>query len=117
MVERWWWWEFWSLWHLLPSRHLRIVWHLHLWHFWHDWFRIGIDIEFERNWGIRNVSANVILSWHPETVSISSEIVLLGILLELNGIIHLLHHIIDVFINTSFEFIIGVVLLNSGWVV
>ena len=94
MMERWWWWELWSLWKFLPGRHWWIVWEWHLSHlrnFFEDWISpINWDIQDF----IRKVVADLFLSWNPDTVSFSSEEVFLGILLEFNGIIHLLKHIV-----------------------
>ena len=103
IFKGWWSWELWSLWHLLPSRELWNWEFLHIWEFWHS---NHVHVIF-KSWD----------GWHPHFVSISSEDVLLGVLLELLSSIDLFEDTIEVFENTILELSIGVVLLFSRWVV
>lgn len=97
ILESWWSWEVWSLWHLLPSWEL---WNWELFHVWH------FHVKF-KSWD----------GWHPHVVTISSEDVLLGILLELVGSVNLFHDTIEVVENSILELSMGVVLLFSRWVI
>ena len=97
-------------------------WHLRHWDLWHLWVEIeNLDHEFVMLW--LSLGLSLLLSWeswdgwNPHVVAVSTEVVLLGVLLELDGLLGLVVHLNEVVSDSMSELTEGVVLLNSRWVI
>lgn len=97
-------------------------WHLRHWNLWHLWVEIeNLDHEVVMFWLLLGLS--LILSreswdgWNPQAVAVSTEVVLLGVLLELNGFLGLVVQLNEVISDSMSELTESVVLLNSRWVI
>jgi len=111
VFEGWWRRELWSFWQRAKVQ----LWHW--WVIWHFWHRHLKNVDLKGYWGIWHISLEIVLGWHPQVMTISSKIVLLRVLLELNSFVDLLVHLIEVIKNTILEFIICIMRLNSIWVI
>lgn len=104
---------------------LREVWWFEFWHLRH-WNLGHLRVEFE-NLDHKVVMLRLFLglsliwSWEnwevPHAMAVSSEVVLLGVLLELDGLLGLMVHLNEVVSDSMSELAEGVVLLDSGWVI
>lgn len=97
-------------------------WHLRHWDLWHLWVEIE-NLDHEIVMLRLSLGLSLILSWeswdgwNPQVVAVSTEVVLLGVLLELDGFLGLVVHLNEVVSDSMSELTEGEVLLNSRWVI